>query len=603
MLPNERLEALAPLEQTGPLPKERLEALFPLERADPPPGTFELGLVLGGTVSAGAYTAGAIDFLLEALSAWYEDGPLHKVSIPIVAGASGGGVCATLLGLISHRKINHIHETYGSLLANTADRGNILFDIWVNRFDVVKLLGDSDLDAPAPQSLLDSGLLGAMASELAHYAKNVPPSEVMDRPYFPKPYRWFVTLSNLRGIPYQLDVATLNGFHGAVYRQHDDYARFAIGNGADPAIAKREDEFWVVPAGGSLDDAIIPYEDMADFALGTAAFPLGFVGRELKRPIQHHRLRPLLHPRKDGVTYDDVKWPRSLDEQVQTPGTSHYEFTTVDGGVFNNDPVRLVHRDLAGLIGHNPREADKATRALFMIDPLAAKPAPLPSVTGDLKSVLPALISAVVGGGRYLTADMQLIGDKGVFSRFQLVPSRLAPDGTQLIGEDALTGSAAGAFGGFCSRAFRVHDFLLGRANMRHYLDSILTLRGDNTLFAGWNDDKRRDYARDFDGNRINPDLANKASYYLPVVPLRPELQQQPALPWPKDALNPKDLRGKFDHRIEGVLNRIRKNAWPGLPGWLIGTVVVDLVLSNRLADAVVDWLSDDLRKKGLLSV
>jgi hypothetical protein len=32
-------------------------AHFPTETPEPPPGTFELGLVLGGTVSAGAYTA------------------------------------------------------------------------------------------------------------------------------------------------------------------------------------------------------------------------------------------------------------------------------------------------------------------------------------------------------------------------------------------------------------------------------------------------------------------------------------------------------------------------------------------------------------------
>ena len=39
---------------------------FPAKTRDVPPGTFELGLVLGGTVSAGAYTGGVLDFLIEA---------------------------------------------------------------------------------------------------------------------------------------------------------------------------------------------------------------------------------------------------------------------------------------------------------------------------------------------------------------------------------------------------------------------------------------------------------------------------------------------------------------------------------------------------------
>src|SRR4051812_2335307 len=34
---------------------------------------FDIGLVMAGAVSAGAYTAGAIDFLLQALDTWYAE--------------------------------------------------------------------------------------------------------------------------------------------------------------------------------------------------------------------------------------------------------------------------------------------------------------------------------------------------------------------------------------------------------------------------------------------------------------------------------------------------------------------------------------------------
>ncbi len=34
------------------------------------PGTFHLGITMAGAVSAGAYTAGFMDYILEALSAW-----------------------------------------------------------------------------------------------------------------------------------------------------------------------------------------------------------------------------------------------------------------------------------------------------------------------------------------------------------------------------------------------------------------------------------------------------------------------------------------------------------------------------------------------------
>ena len=60
---------------------------FPLVRPNPVrPGIFELGLCLGGTVSAGAYTAGVLDFLIEALDAWTRakedkapDAPPHEI--------------------------------------------------------------------------------------------------------------------------------------------------------------------------------------------------------------------------------------------------------------------------------------------------------------------------------------------------------------------------------------------------------------------------------------------------------------------------------------------------------------------------------------------
>jgi predicted acylesterase/phospholipase RssA len=63
---------------------------------------FEIGLVLAGAVSAGAYTAGVMDFLLEALEEWNkakEEGkkiPMHNVKIKVITGASAGGMTAAM---------------------------------------------------------------------------------------------------------------------------------------------------------------------------------------------------------------------------------------------------------------------------------------------------------------------------------------------------------------------------------------------------------------------------------------------------------------------------------------------------------------------------
>src|SRR5262249_34270875 len=57
------------------------------------PGTFEIGLVLAGATSAGCYTAGVVDYLIEALEKFEHskanpDGPQHNVRIRVIAGAS-----------------------------------------------------------------------------------------------------------------------------------------------------------------------------------------------------------------------------------------------------------------------------------------------------------------------------------------------------------------------------------------------------------------------------------------------------------------------------------------------------------------------------------
>lgn len=62
---------------------------------------FELGLVQAGAISAGAYTAGVIDFLIEAMDAWekrkdHPDVPHHDVKLKVISGASAGGMTAAI---------------------------------------------------------------------------------------------------------------------------------------------------------------------------------------------------------------------------------------------------------------------------------------------------------------------------------------------------------------------------------------------------------------------------------------------------------------------------------------------------------------------------
>ena len=64
---------------------------------------FEIGLAMAGAISAGAYSAGVIDFLFQALDAWEkakreapDTVPNHSVCLRAAAGASAGSITAAL---------------------------------------------------------------------------------------------------------------------------------------------------------------------------------------------------------------------------------------------------------------------------------------------------------------------------------------------------------------------------------------------------------------------------------------------------------------------------------------------------------------------------
>ena len=63
--------------------------------------TFHIGFALSGAVSAGAYTAGVLDFFFQALNEWEKargvaGTPEHRVDVQVVTGASAGAISGAL---------------------------------------------------------------------------------------------------------------------------------------------------------------------------------------------------------------------------------------------------------------------------------------------------------------------------------------------------------------------------------------------------------------------------------------------------------------------------------------------------------------------------
>jgi len=578
-----------------------LRQLFPEVRPFPHAGTFELGLVLGGTVSAGAYTAGALDFLVQALDAWHErKDPPHKVLLSVAGGSSGGAVCASILGLIANR---------APVAPKAVPAVDLFWKVWIDTFSFDKLVNCGDLkgkkldeetgnqndNTQTVPSALNSTMIDDAEKLVLEYATQPP---TVERQWIAQPFSVAITVGNMRGIPYLVGtVHPPSGFSGGTFVQHDDYAWFAVPTWLNKpsGLVPKPYEFWVEDDG---------FGKMAQWAGASGAMPVGLKARILERPLIHYVYRPNVRvvresDNKPFVSVYEQPVP-DWDSLPEAKEGQPYKFTAVDGGTFNNDPVRLVHMALAGTVGRNPTGPQEACRAMLMIDPLDDQASVSKKVGWSMIAIAKVMIGTFVSAARYLTADLDLFARDDIFSRFQLVPNRIRPDnGKQLLGEDALAGTGLGALAGWCAPKFREHDFFLGRSNMKDYLSSKFILNGKNSLFNGWSTNDRIKYAKKPDGSPWNGPLPKDPSqYFLPVIPAADDLTTPDAI-WPVNELDPDKIKAPLKDRLEAVLKHVREDDLPGFFDWLVALAAAPSI-ADSLASSLIADFKKQLQKVGL---
>ncbi len=527
---------VAPSQQT-------IDQLFPLKTKEPATGVFEIGLVMAGTVSAGAYTAGVLDMLIEALDTWYlakQRGdatvPPHDVQIKIITGASGGGVCAGILAKALRYDFPHVNA---GLPAADAEK-NPLHKVWTGLLNSDGMLSTEDLTGGI-KSLLNGAPIDQGKDFIVGYTGDPLPFASGVRPYVANPLPIVLTLANLRGVPYETD---FGGGKAIVFTRYADYFRFSC-NVAAQAIGTviRPDEFPV----GFANDAAADHSSwdvLGDVARGTGAFPLGFPPRPLAQFLDAYNHRIVLVPKENEPEKVRAQvltpaWDRMLDKNATRLGAT-YPFLCVDGGTFNNEPLQLARTHLAGEASHNPRDARVAHRAVVLIDPLIAAeqgPAFFTGIFGAAGGVL----SGLIGQNRFGTADLALLADPNCYSRFLITPEQ---DGRER-GEKSITGGAFEAFVGFIDLRYRVLDFLLGRANCWEFLRNEFVLHESNSLFASWGALKT-DPRFHIDGES------------LPIIPLVGSLENRPSRPaWPTTRPDLNALQAKIETRFKGLFTAV----------------------------------------------
>ena len=507
---------------------------------------FQIGLAMAGAVSAGAYTAGVLDFLVEALSEWQkakdsgDNVPKHDVFISAVSGTSAGGITAalgltSLAGGVRPTEEPSINPKQVEPIKHVLPE---LYDVWVKKTRLFgtreepakgapprgnqALLDTGDIKSgQLPVSLLNSDTLTRIARESL---SSIRPTGV---PYafFTEPTHLFLTHTNLDGVPYPI------AFEGDVYSMnlHEDRAHFAVTGLGRPRFPKecRWLETWGDTgdpinvgelgklAGMSPDQPLPePFEHLAQAALTTSAFPFGFTARQIS--IDTNSVR------KRALPFDAGEFPADLAKQKleSAPRISRANYVCIDGGTLNNEPFEIVRwtiRDLKQ--NQNSRDPKTANRAVILIAPF-----PPQSVSNfdqlakarDLgmgfvgRTLLPALIDQA----RFKASDLIAASDPNVYSRYLIAPKR---DRDKDSKQPALACGSLYAFGGFLNEQFREHDFQLGRRNCQQFLRRHFVLHPSNPVF----------------GAEANPNAPPGAE--RPIIPLvgTAEAPVELLKPWP----------------------------------------------------------------------
>ncbi len=431
---------------------------------------FKICLTLAGAVSAGAYTAGVMDYLLETLELWEQakkknrtlgkkhpkydfSVPMHDVELDVISGASAGGITASLALL------NLIDSEYQPVNRNnTTGKNNRFYQSWVEMGDdeqattFEKLLNTNDLKKLAkgqkPQALLNTDPIDLIANQAINIEtiKNYPAyvSHNMDL---------VLTTTNLDGINFKINFDG-NDSSGSVITSHAAFFRYKLANKQfKKGIPHAEELYYVLDLNQPKH---LNY--LREATLSTAAFPLALKPREVAIS------------QKYIARYPKYIFGTTTGIQPVLPSDSDYQYHAIDGGLINNEPFALA---LKVFREKSPIQFVKEQYAIIMIDPFpnkdhnSSKEVASTDVISVVKRMFKSLRNEVMFNR---SGILDAINTKNN-SKFLIEPVRKHQvDGVLTRAENDLATAPLSGFAGFIDKSFRKHDFELGRHNCQTFL-------------------------------------------------------------------------------------------------------------------------------------
>jgi len=545
---------------------------------------------MAGAISAGAYTAGVMDYLFESLERWEtakqiwpDKVPQHNVVIDALTGASAGGMTAAIASAALQTKFAPVRSE--SMNDDTVTQQNKFYDAWINLNGdanmLISLLSNSDIKKDKLKSFINGEFIDQIANRLISVPEG---SKFYNRPYIADKLEIWVSLSNLTGFPIKIEFNKDNERpDNYISYNHMDFAHFAV--------YKEQTE-------SLLHEIAVNFKDPADMgklilaqaAMATGAFPVGLPSRIVQRPrsffINNTIYKNFL---QFNINPDDLPAP---DEK----GFLKHLF--VDGGTLNNEPFDVTEYILRKRIDLQNNEWQ---HTILMIDPFpsmeSGKPSQ-PDTDAGLVSLFGKLANMLMQQPLVKTEDLESALSRSDYKRFLIAPRRDVPtdkgDQTKNGGAAIACGSLGG-FGGFLAKGFRQHDFLLGRYNCQRFLQKHFSVKiNDNNLVSRAYENKAIR-----DAFIVQPDKESTL-LFVPIIPdvdpLTGEKMKSELLPeWPVDAPYKEKNLQLIEPILRNRINGMTGNYLSGLPFWLF-----KLLASKKLSGNVIEIIEKQLKRHHL---
>lgn len=513
---------------------------------------YHLAFAVSGAALGGIYSAGVLDFLLEALS---EGERAHDSGLPNASpwgihltdlvGTSSGGITAALALSLLSTDYEPLRADFDPSI-HPPPHNNVLYDLWVRRACVDAFLRNDDLGGdhirrgdrscwrkPKPRPPVLRSLANADAIRTLAHCTLDKQRGGLKKHLFAQGVRLTLTSTNLSGVPYVARAATTASStnHELVVTQHADHTTFDTSALADGVSAYALDSSALRSSG--------PWRRVISCMAATAAYPvlLAPVALAHRRTFYNNR-----YARKPTWPEDGVDSGGGSDDEKRM-----FDFVAIDG-MLNTKPYDLAELALRRTHGEGcePIECapSSAWGSVVLVDPFPPQEHTR-STRRDadqmgLLSTMRAAWSATKSQGSFKHEQVARALDAGDLSTFLIAPDQKA--GVKIASRPL--GNAASVV----DESLRLHDFMLGRRDCQRFLRDVLVLSREdatqNPIF-------------------VNGDKLADARGRVPIVPLCGSAAVECITPaWPSLAADKREhAKELVRRRADRVIDVAAENA------------------------------------------